>query len=459
VDRNPEKVSLVAWTSLGILVLISIVSYLDRQVIYLLVEPIKKDLGLSDFSMGLLQGVAFGLFYAIFAIPVGWLVDRYSRRIIIYLGMTLWSISAATCGLANGFLPLFLARFGVGVGEASLSPSAYSVIGDLFPVRRLAMALGIFATGSAIGSASAYMASGALISKLESMGEIVIPGLGSVAPWQAVFMMTGAPGLLLAFLVFLIPEPKRKDIAPVTGRAAAGFGKYLLSHKRYYGCHFFGYGLIAVVSYAAAAWFPTVLIRNYGLTYVQAGFIMGLVAMFTGVPGFVISGWAVDRWYARGRTDAHLRYFVWAALISAAVALVAFGLSTSVSLAVLGYGIVHFLQPFTGPAVGHLHLATPSAYRGRTSAIFLLVFNVMGMCIGPPLVGFLTDFVFKDPQAVRLSLAVVYVVTVLLAGFLFMLGLPAARRIIEERLGAAEHAPTAVYGTAGGQPRAVTRAH
>lgn len=448
---------MVAWMSLGLLVLISIVSYLDRQVIYLLVEPIKKDLGLSDFSLGLLQGVAFGLFYAIFSIPVGWLVDRYSRRIIIYFGMTLWSISAAACGLANGFLPLFLARFGVGVGEASLSPSAYSIIGDLFPVRRLAMALGIFATGSAIGSASAYMASGALISKLESLGQVAIPGLGVFAPWQVVFLMTGAPGFFLAFLVFLIPEPKRKDIAPTTGQAAAGFGKYLLAHKRYYGCHFFGYGLIAVVSYAAAAWFPTVLIRNYGLSYVETGFIMGTVGLLSGVPGFVLSGWAVDRWYARGRTDAHLRYFVAATLISAVVALVAFGLSTSVWLAVLGYGVVHFLQPFTGPAVGHLHLATPSIYRGRTSAIFILVFNVMGMCIGPPLVGFLTDFVFKDPQAVRLSLAVVYVVTVLLAALLFMLGLRPARRIIEERLGAADHAPAAAYGAAAAQPHAATR--
>ncbi|WP_409456278.1 MFS transporter [Sphingomonas sp. J315] len=150
----------IAWFSVTILLLVAIMSYLDRQIISLMVEPIKASLGVSDFEIGLLQGVAFGLFYAVFGLPIGWLVDRYSRRKIIYFGMTLWSLAAGACGLASTYTHLLLARFGVGVGEASLSPAAYSMIADLFPPRRLALALGVFATGSSIGGALAYMAGG-----------------------------------------------------------------------------------------------------------------------------------------------------------------------------------------------------------------------------------------------------------------------------------------------------------
>src|SRR3546814_646680 len=131
-DHNPDTpASARAWLSVVILLVVAILSYLDRQVIALMVEPIQASLKVSDFEIGLLQRVAFGLFYAIFGIPMGWLVDRYSRRKIIYFGMTCWSIAAAACGLANSYWQLLLARFGVGIGEASLSPAAYSIISDL----------------------------------------------------------------------------------------------------------------------------------------------------------------------------------------------------------------------------------------------------------------------------------------------------------------------------------------
>lgn len=422
-----------AWFSVFVLLLIAIMAYLDRQIISLMVEPIRSSLHVTDFQIGLLQGIAFGLFYAAFGIPIGWLVDRFSRRKIIYVGMTLWSFAAASGGLASTYWHLLLARFGVGVGEASLSPAAYSMIADLFPPRRLALALGVFATGSSIGGALAYMAGGALIAKLQAMGTIILPVIGMVQPWQLVFLLTGLPGVFVALLMFLVPEPTRRRIAARPEAIDAGVVRFLGGQKRYFVCHFVGFGLVAVLAYGTAAWAPAMLMRRYGMGIAQVGLLLGTVSMLFGIPGFVFGGWFVDRWFARGTKDAHLRYFVYANVIGAGAAIVAFQLADSLLVFLPAYVVLHFLQPFTGPAVAHLQMATPPEYRGRVSALFVLVFNLMGMCLGPPSVAFLTDYVFRDPLRVNSSLALMYVVVALLATALFWIGLAPARRALELR--------------------------
>ncbi|CAN5172731.1 MFS transporter [soil metagenome] len=422
-----------SWFSVGIFLFVAILAYLDRLVISLLVEPIRASLHVTDFQIGLLQGVAFGLFYAVFGLPIGWLVDRYSRRTIVYVGMTLWSVAAACCGLASTYTQLLIARFGVGVGEASLGPAVYSMIADLFPPRRLALAVGVFATGSAIGGGIAYMAGGIVIQKLEAMGEIVLPFIGEVQPWQAVFIMTGAPGILVALLLWLVPEPKRVKAAPrLTQGSKDGFVALLASNKRYFICHFLGFGLVAVMAYGISAWAPVMLMRRYGMNVGQVGGVLGIVSLAGGVAGFLFGGWFVDRWYARGTRDAHLRYFVYTCLVGAALSLVAFLVADDLWTFVPPFLLIHFLQPFTGPAIAHLQLATPREYRGRMTALFGLVFNLMGMCLGPPSVAFFTDFVFHDPLLVNQSLALMYVSSGLLAAGLFWYALPAARRAVME---------------------------
>lgn len=420
-----------AWFSVAILLVVAIMSYLDRQIIALMVEPIRLSLGVTDFQIGLLQGVAFGLFYALFGLPIGWLVDRYSRRKIIYFGMTIWSVAAGACGLASNYWQLLLARFGVGIGEASLSPAAYSMIADLFPPRRLALALGVFATGSSIGGALAYMAGGALIQYFENMGATALPVLGVLQPWQMVFLVTGLPGVFIALLMFLVPEPVRKHRAAQKEGLDKGVIHFLRSHKRYFICHFFGFGLVAIMAYGAAAWVPAMLMRRYGLSVSEVGMWLGGAAILSGIPGFIFGGWFVDRWFAKGTKDAHLRYFVYANLIGAAAAVVAFQLTDTLWVFLVAYVVLHFLQPFTGPAVAHLQIVTPNEYRGRVSALFVLVFNLMGMCLGPPSVAFLTTYVFKDPMMVNSSLTLMYVTVALLATGLFWYGLAPARRAVE----------------------------
>lgn len=424
-----------AWFSIFIFLIIAVLAYLDRQVISLLVEPIRESLGVSDFQIGLLQGVAFGVFYALFGLPIGWLVDRTSRRGVIYVGMTLWSVAAAACGLASTYTHLLLARFGVGVGEASLSPAVYSLAADLFPVRRLSLAVGVFATGSSIGGALALFAGSVLIEKLEALGTVTVPIVGVLEPWQMVFICTGAPGVLVALLLWLVPEPKRTmNLLRTSAKGVkTGLIQLLASNKRYFTCHFLGFSLIVILAYGSAAWTPTMLIRHYGLSIGQVGAILGGTTLLFSVSGFLFSGWFVDRWFAKGCQDAHLRYYIYASLLGTVAAVIAYVVADSLWVFVPAYAVMLFLQPITGPAVAHLQMATPGELRGRMSAVFNLIFNLLGMCLGPPSVAFLTDFVFHDPQLVHYSLAVMYVTMALGAALTLWIGLPAARRAVAEQ--------------------------
>jgi MFS family permease len=420
----------IAWATVAALLVVAVLSYLDRQIISLLVAPIRNAFHVSDFEVGLLQGVAFGLFYAAFGLPIGWLVDRTSRRGIIFVGTLIWSVAAAMCGLAATFNQLLVARFAVGIGEAALSPAAYSMIADLFPRRRLALAISVFSTGSAIGGAVAFIVGGALIGHLETLGNVSVPFLGALAPWQLIFILTGAPGVLVALLMLVIPEPKRTHQAQATKASNRDVLRFLGTNKRYFSLHFIGFGLIATMAYGTAAWTPTMLMRHYGLKVADVGLVMGAIAIVCSIGGFVFSGWFVDRWYARGRRDAHIRYFMYTSVIGGVAAFCAFQLATSLGMFLLFFAIVQFLLPITGPAVAHLQLATPSAYRGRVSALFVLIFNLMGMCLGPPSVAFITDFVFEDIARVNSSIAVMFTSLSVLAFACFAFNLAPARRAV-----------------------------
>ncbi|RYE74615.1 MAG: MFS transporter, partial [Oxalobacteraceae bacterium] len=193
-----------AWFSIGVLLILTILSYVDRSIISLMIEPIKADLAISDVQISLLQGMAFALLYTIASVPMGYLGDRTSRRAVIFCGATAWSLATAACGLARSFGHLFVARVAVGAGEATLSPSAYALVADLFPPQRLAFAIGVLATGAAIGSALALIIGGLVVSWAQA-----VPPIMGLRSWQLVFVVVGLPGLIVAPLVFLIPRTAR----------------------------------------------------------------------------------------------------------------------------------------------------------------------------------------------------------------------------------------------------------
>jgi MFS family permease len=201
---TPWPSPLRAWYAVAVLVLAFVFSFIDRIVIALLVEPIKADLGISDFDIGLLQGFAFAIFYALLGIPIGRLSDRISRRGIIATGIAVWSLMTAACGLARSFFGLFLARVGVGVGEATLSPAAYSMISDYFPREKLGRALGVYQSGAMLGAGIAFLVGGAAVQLLSAYDGQVLPVLGPVRMWQLAFFAVGLPGLLIALLMLTV---------------------------------------------------------------------------------------------------------------------------------------------------------------------------------------------------------------------------------------------------------------
>ncbi|MDO7842301.1 MFS transporter [Sphingomonas immobilis] len=417
----------IAWTAVGVLLLLYALAFIDRQIIALMVAPIRADLGISDFQIGLLQGFAFALLYALFGLPLGLAVDRLSRRRVIFVGVFVWALAATACGLARTYPELLAARVLVGAGEAALAPAAYSILSDLFPKKRLTLALGVFAIGAQLG-ASSSLAIGGLIIEAAKDG-VTLPLLGHVTAWRFAFIVTGAPGILLAFLVFLIPEPARRGAGAVRGTWRELFA-FLHAHGRFFACHFLGFACIMAMAYSRLAWLPAYFTRHFGWPIGQTGIVLAVFTFVTGALALPITGAIVDRWYARGVLDAHMRFYVWggiAATVTGAGCFLMpnptlfFALST---IAMIPMGMVAI-------AAGAIQIVTPPTLRGRMSAIYLLFVALFALTVGPGIVGLFTDLMFKDDALIHLSLAVSVLALGPVATIAFVLGLAPMRRAVE----------------------------
>jgi MFS family permease len=221
VNEAPWPKPARAWWTVIVLTFAYVVSFVDRTILSLLIEPIKADLALSDTQIALVQGIAFGLFYAAMGLPLGWLADRMSRRLLIGIGAGFWCLATAACGLAASFPQLFLARIGVGVGEAALSPAAMSMISDSFPKERRALPIGIYAGAAALGAGLALILGGSVIRLVSGASQVSLPLVGDVAAWQAAFILVGVFGLVLLPLMATVVEPLRRNDSAVQGRCSA----------------------------------------------------------------------------------------------------------------------------------------------------------------------------------------------------------------------------------------------
>ena len=425
--------SSVGWRAVTILLILYVFSYADRKMLSLMIIPIQHDLGISDFQFGLLQGFAFSLLYAIAGIPIGRLVDRYSRRLIVYAGVSFWSLATALSGFSQNFLTLLLARFGIGVGEASLSPSSYSMISDLFPKDKLSTALSVYGLGVTIGSSLAFIVGGSIITLVAMTGDVHLGWLGEFRAWQIAFIIVGLPGLLLAFLVFSFPEPAR------TGRRAeASKGpprgellRFMGAQRRFLICHFGSFSAIGLMSLSISSWAPAFYGRQFGWTPLQIGTALAIYTGVFGTLGSLAGGRIVDMFVRRGVEDAHLRVVAWSVACAAPFGIAAFLVqSPMVSVALLCI-MNFFLMFFAGPAVGALQIVTPNELRGQLSAIYLFVVSIAGLGLGPMAVGAITDFGFGDPAKVGWSIATLVGIGGITAILLLNLGRAPMRRAME----------------------------
>lgn len=401
-----------AWSAVAILLVFSLLSILDRQIVSLQVDPIRKSLGLSDTELGLLQGFAFALLYALGGIPLGWAVDRYSRRKLIYLGITFWSISAAATGLARSFWQMFAARTCVGVGEAVLGPAALSLISDLFPKNRVATPLGVYSAGFYLGSGAALMIGAYVVGVFSQSSAVEWPIVGQIASWQAVFIVTGLPGVGIAVLAFALPDKRasRQPAMQAPGEIRVAFLPFVRANFTHLLISFWSFGLVSFIAYAISAWAPSYYIRVHGLTPMAIGASYGAIIALA-APGAILGGMLTDRVFQRGHEGANYAVAGVASIASGPFLISAFMVhDTSWSMLSLATGMLLFGFTAPGPYSTFSRLC-PAELRGRLMSCFVLFNALIGAGLAPVTVGFLTDNIFRSDQAVGQSLVLVIACT------------------------------------------------
>ena len=395
-----------AWIVVVLLLVAYTVSLIDRQVLSLLVQPIKASLHISDTQLSLLHGLAFAIFYTLFGILIGRAVDRFNRRNIIVVGMALWCVATVACGLTSSFAGLFVARMFVGVGEATLSPAAFSMIADYFPPERRGRAMSVFSMGVFVGSGLALILGGAAIDATQRLSGIAFPFVGQLEGWQIAFIAVGAPGLLIAALIAALREPARLEVS----NEGTGLAESLAFFRRNgaaLGTMILAFGANGLINFGLAGWAPTYFVRSFGWTPGHIGAVYGTLLLVCGCSGIMLGGWLSDRLVARVGAKGVLMTMRASALLMIP-SLVAFGFAStpSAALAALGWSCFVLGLP-TGLAPVALYAITPNQFRGQVTACYLFSVTMIGMTLGSTLIALSTDYLFQDELAVGKSLALV----------------------------------------------------
>lgn len=405
-QRGSGRFQMGRWTTVVTLCLLYGFALVDRVAISMMIGPIKRDLGITDLQVGVLMGGAFALTFVTLATPFGFLADRYPRRRIIALGLLVWSLATVACGFAAGFAALFLFRALVGVGEASITPVSYSLISDLFPRERRGLPLSIYQLGATFGSAVSFAAGGALLDWALRHADLLVLFGRPLFPWQFVFLMVGAPGVLLLLITWFLPEPRQSAVKPPQ-QGDVTMSAFFLANWQLVSLLSFTFGVEVTVGYALGAWTPEYMSRHFGWSKTLVGSVMAATLVLPPLLGGLTSGWMMDRMFARGAKDAPLRLYLWLTLISLPFGVLAF--LTPSPAVMIGSLLVLKILFINGVAFGStaLQLFCPEAIRGRMSGAYLTAVNFMGLMIGPALVGGLSDHLSKAGGQLGVALAVV----------------------------------------------------
>ena len=427
-DTGPLPNPLYSWYMMSALLVCSIFSSLDRQIMSLLIEPMKHDLNFSDTQISLLHGFAVAVFYAAMGISIGRIVDSRRRISIVAGGVALWSTMTALCGTVQSFWHLFIFRMGVGIGDATLTPSSYSLISDSFEAKRLGFAMAIFATGFLLGSGIALLIGSQILHTLEGLEGVSLPLLGPVYSWQLVFLIVGAPGILIALWVLNIREPKRrgslrmKQLADGTsvlgGVTLKETFAYIRQNARTFLCMNIAISFIAIHGYGSGAWIPTFLIRSHGYTAVEAGRSVGLIVAFSGTIGVLFGGLLGDWFAKRGMRNGRLIALGLVGIFTAPFTFL-YPVVDSAAMALWLLVPTYFFTSFAAANwSASLAEMMPNQMRGVAVAIGYLMLNLLGAGFGPTLIALVTDYVFMDEMMLRYSLQIV-VTIVMLASSVF----------------------------------------
>ncbi|MFA6117436.1 MAG: MFS transporter [Sphingomonas sp.] len=398
------------WYVVCLLLLIFILSYLDRYIPTLLIEPIKKSMGLSDLQVGLLLGPAFSLFHVLVGIPLGWYADRANRKYLLIAGIIVWCAMTVGSGLVNTFILLLICRLGLGIGEAVVSPSSVSIISDYFDRKERARAISLFMAGPYLGAGLAFLGGGVVVRWLETLGPMQFPMIGALEPWHMAFLLVGAPGFVFAALMLTVREPERHEkIAPTQGFGTA-FG-YILKRWRGFGALFVGSSCNFAIS-TLAFWNIPLFQRVWGWNVAEIGAVTGLFYFTAGPIGTALAVW-LQRSLAQNHADGSMRVLIVGLLIGVpASALYPIMPTAQLAVALM---FLAFIGKSVATAGGpsSMALITPGEIRGQSLAIYNTVIALIGPLFGPPLVGWAIDL-SGDPKSIG----------VMLFGYVTLIGIP-----------------------------------
>ena len=426
-----------AWYTVILLTAAYICSFVDRYILGLLVEPIKHDLQISDTEIGLLLGPAFALFYTTMGLPLGWLADRARRTWIVGTGIVVWSLATVACGISRTFGQLFTARIAVGVGEASLSPCALSMIADSFPEKRRGKPVAFYTAALSLGAGIASLAGATILTWSKSVSDISLPAFGNVAPWQLAFIVVGIAGLPLALLMFGLREPLRTDRQRMDADSPAGlrdaFG-YVAARKKLYGGFIAMVCVMTIVAYSQG-WLPAMFERTWGWAPEKYAFYNGVFLLLIGPVCNFMAGWFSDRLHAKGHREAPLLIVVAGLLI-----LIPGGIAAPLMPnAWLAFGLFQLntagIAMLSATAPTALLNVTPGEIRGQVVAMYYIVISIAGLMLGPTSIGLMSDLIFGE-SGLRYAVALVPAIF----GLPVLLTIASTRRRYREESGRRETA-------------------
>jgi MFS family permease len=420
-----------AWWAVGVFCIAAVLSYSDRQILSLLVDPIRADLHATDVQIGLLQGAAFALIYAVAGVGLGRAADVLPRRLVIVAGIVIWSLATLACGYATSFGSLFAARAAVGIGEAALAPAALSIITDSFQVNRRGVATGTFLMGMIVGGGVALALGGFILQAAQSGALRGLPVLGALAPWRSGLVILGLLGLPVALLAATVPEPARRHLIggssarPVPlGDAAKRLAALWPALLPLYAA----IGLASLCDFAILNWVPTFLSRRFGVGVAEIGGVLGTVVIVGGVLGSAGAGMVADRMVKRGGASSRLVLAVGAML--AGIVATLFVLAPSPPLIFTLAGLWIFAST-TGQSVGItvLQELAPGDARGLSVSIVSLINIGLGLALGAALPALILEHVLHDPAAVGTAITIVALPCAIVSTLLYRAALAAARKV------------------------------
>jgi MFS family permease len=437
VDADPGRESpyprpLTAWWGVGLFTLGAILSYTDRQILAILVDPIRASLHLTDTRVSVLQGAAFAVLYSVIGLPLGRISDLVPRRGLLVIAIALWSVGTAACGLAHSFEALLLARLLVGAGEAALAPAAISLIGEYFPVERRGTAMGVFLAGIVIGAGAAIGIGGGLLQLAEADSLRAAPLIGALAPWRIVLLAAGVVGVAMAAAMLTVHEPAgRRFSARALRTRLFGLGEIAGIFRNQAAVLMPLYGALAfwsIVDNALLSWTPALLMRRFEWPPGEVGARLGALAIVAGLIGTPAGGLLSDRVTARRGLRARFPLLVLVAV--AGILGIPVGLLGSPGAVLASF----CCWVFVSSAMGTIAIATildllPQESRGFGTSTIAFNNIIVGLGLGPTLVALVTDRVFQDSQAVGYAMSCVIAPSVLIAILLYSVAMVRASHL------------------------------